>query len=164
MGETEVRTLYHTLITAWNDHDGTAMAAPFADDGVVIGFDGSVSSGKQTISSEMTSIFSEHETGRYAVKVKAVRELGQDAMILRAVAGLVPPGQTAIRPETNSHQTVVAEAHDGAALLVDHGRRVVAVLLQQPLRLRQRGGGRDAERLRHHVRHPPFEELVHGAG
>ena len=34
-------------------------------------------------------------------------------MILRAVAGLVPPGQTAIRPETNSHQTVVAEAHDG---------------------------------------------------
>ena len=113
MGETEVRTLYHTLITAWNDHDGTAMAAPFADDGVVIGFDGSVSSGRQTISSEMTSIFSEHETGRYAVKVKAVRELGQYAMILRAVAGLVPPGQTAIRPETNSHQTVVAEAHDG---------------------------------------------------
>jgi uncharacterized protein (TIGR02246 family) len=113
MGENEVRTLYHTLITAWNDHDGTAMAAPFADDGVVIGFDGSVSSGKQTISSEMTDIFSDHETGRYAVKVKAVRELGQDAMILRAIAGLVPPGHTAIRPEANSHQTVLAEAHDG---------------------------------------------------
>ena len=113
MGENEVRALYDTLITAWNDHDGTAMAAPFAKDGVVIGFDGSVSSGRQTISSEMTNIFTDHETGRYAVKVKSVRELGQHAMILRAIAGLVPPGQTAIRPETNSHQTIVAEAQHG---------------------------------------------------
>jgi uncharacterized protein (TIGR02246 family) len=44
--------------------------------------------------------------------VKSVRELAQQAVILRAIAGLVPPGQTAIRPETNSHQTVVAEAQD----------------------------------------------------
>ena len=106
MGENDVRALYDTLITAWNDHDGTAMAAPFAEDGVIIGFDGSVSSGRQTISSEMANIFADHETGRYAVKVKAVRELGQRAVILRAIAGLVPPGQTAIRSETNSHQTV----------------------------------------------------------
>ena len=113
MGENEVRALYDTLITAWNDHDGTAVAAPFAKDGVVIGFDGSVSSGRQTIRSEMTNIFTDHETGRYAVKVKSVRELGQHAMILRAIAGLVPPGQTAIRPETNSHQTIVAEAQHG---------------------------------------------------
>jgi uncharacterized protein (TIGR02246 family) len=113
MGEKQVRALYDTLITAWNDHDGTAMAAPFAEDGVVIGFDGSVSSGIQAISSAMTNIFADHETGRYAVKVKSVRELAQQAVILRAIAGLVPPGQTAIRPETNSHQTVAAEARDG---------------------------------------------------
>jgi uncharacterized protein (TIGR02246 family) len=113
MGENEVRALYDTLITAWNDHDGTAMAAPFADDGVVIGFDGSVSSGMQTISSEMANIFADHETGRYAVKVTSVRELGQHAAILRAIAGLVPPGRTAINPETNSHQSVVAEMQHG---------------------------------------------------
>lgn len=113
MSENEIRALYDTLIAGWNDHDGKAMAEPFAEDGVVIGFDGSVSSGKQTISSEMADIFADHETGRYAVKVKSVRGLGQHAMILRAVAGLVPPGQTAIRSETNSHQTVVAEAQDG---------------------------------------------------
>jgi uncharacterized protein (TIGR02246 family) len=113
MGENEVRTLYDTLITAWNEHDGTAMAAPFADDGVVIGFDGSVSSGMQTISSEMANIFADHETGRYAVKVTSVRELGQHAAILRAIAGLVPPGRTAINPETNSHQSVVAEMQHG---------------------------------------------------
>jgi uncharacterized protein (TIGR02246 family) len=113
MSENEVRALYDTLIAGWNDHDGTAMAALFAADGVVIGFDGSMSTGKQTIGTEMSNIFADHETGRYAVKVKSLRELGQDAMILRAIAGLVPPGQTAIKADTNSHQTVVAEHRDG---------------------------------------------------
>ncbi len=113
MSENEVRALYDTLIAGWNDHDGTAVAALFAADGVVIGFDGSVSSGKQTIGTEMSNIFADHETGRYAVKVKSLRELGQHAMILRAIAGLVPPGQTAIKPDANSHQTVVAEDRDG---------------------------------------------------
>jgi uncharacterized protein (TIGR02246 family) len=113
MGENEVRTLYDNLITAWNDHDGRAMAATFAEDGVIIGFDGSVSSGSQAIGSEMANIFADHETGRYAVKVTSVRELGQHAVILRAIAGLVPPGRTAINPETNSHQSVVAEMQHG---------------------------------------------------
>jgi uncharacterized protein (TIGR02246 family) len=113
MTENEVRALYAQLIAGWNAHDGEAMAAPFALDGVIIGFDGSVSSGKQTIGGEMASIFADHETGRYAVKVQSVRALGRQAMILRAIAGLVPPGRTAINPQTNSHQTVVAEAQDG---------------------------------------------------
>jgi uncharacterized protein (TIGR02246 family) len=137
----EVRALYDTLITAWNDHDGTAMAAPFAEDGVVIGFDGSVSSGKQAIRSEMTSIFADHETGRYAVEVKSVRGLGQHAMILRAIAGLVSPGQTAINPDTNSHQTVVAEGDDGQWRIVlfqntpaqFHGRPELVVEMTQEL-------------------------------
>ena len=34
-------------------------------------------------------------------------------MIVRAIAGLVPPGKSAISPATNSHQTVVAEKQDG---------------------------------------------------
>jgi uncharacterized protein (TIGR02246 family) len=89
------------------------MAEPFAEDGVIIGFDGSVSSGKQTISTEMSNVFADHETGRYAVKVRSVRSLGRQAMILRAIAGLVPSGKTAIRSETNSHQTLVAEERRG---------------------------------------------------
>lgn len=113
MSENDVRALYNTLIAGWNDHDGQAMAAAFAEDGVVIGFDGSVSSGRHTIGSEMASIFADHETGRYAVKVQSVRALGPQAMILRAIAGLVPPGQSAINPDTNSYQTLVADAQDG---------------------------------------------------
>lgn len=113
MSENEVKALYQKLIAGWNAHDGEAMAAPFADDGVIIGFDGSLSSGKQTISTEMASIFADHETGRYAVKVESIRVLGPEAVILRAIAGLVPPGRAAINPETNSHQTVVAEGQNG---------------------------------------------------
>jgi uncharacterized protein (TIGR02246 family) len=113
MSEREVRALYAKLIAGWNAHDGEAMAAPFADDGVIIGFDGSVSSGKETIGKEMASIFADHETGRYAAKVKSVMTLGTQVVILRAIAGLVPSGQSAINSETNSHQTVVAERQEG---------------------------------------------------
>ncbi|HEY6684199.1 MAG TPA: SgcJ/EcaC family oxidoreductase [Propionibacteriaceae bacterium] len=113
MSENDVRALYDRLITGWNDHDGDAMAEPFAEDSVIIGFDGSVNSGRQTIGTEMSNIFADHETGRFAVKVQSVRSLGPQAMILRAIAGLVPPGETGINPETNSHKTVVAEQQDG---------------------------------------------------
>jgi hypothetical protein len=40
MSENDVSALYDRLITGWNDHDGHVMAEPFAEDGVVIGFDG----------------------------------------------------------------------------------------------------------------------------
>src|SRR5215217_470467 len=90
MSENEVTALYEKLIAGWNAHDGEAMAAPFAADGVIIGFDGSVSSGKQTIGAEMASIFADHQTGRYAVKVQSVRTLGPEAVILRAIAELFP--------------------------------------------------------------------------
>jgi len=113
MSQDQVRALYESLIAGWNDHDGAAMAGPFARDGVVIGFDGSVSTGRDTISAEMSRIFADHETGRYVVEVRDVRRLGTDAMLLRAVAGLVPPGKSAITPETNAHQTVVAEQRPG---------------------------------------------------
>jgi len=133
MGENEVLALYDRLIAGWNDHDGDAMAEPFAADGVVIGFDGSVSSGRQTIGTEMSNIFADHETGRYAVKVRSVRPLGPHAMILRAIAGLVPPGRTAINPETNSHQTVVAEEQQ-------HGQWKIALFQNTPAQFHGRPG------------------------
>jgi uncharacterized protein (TIGR02246 family) len=113
MSEDEIHALYDALIAGWNDHDGAAMAASFADDSVVIGFDGSLHIGRHTIRTQMARIFADHETGRYVIKVREVRAVGSDAMLLRAIAGLIPPGQTTINPDTNSHQTVVAERRDG---------------------------------------------------
>ena len=118
MSENDVRALYDQLIAAWNDHDGEAMAEPFAEDGVIIGFDGSISYGRGKIGAEMSTIFADHKTARYAVKVQSVRPLGPQAMILRAIAGLVPPGQTSINSETNSHQTLIAEEQQGRWTIV----------------------------------------------
>jgi uncharacterized protein (TIGR02246 family) len=118
VGEQDVRALYDAVIASWNGRDGAAMAAPFADDAIVIGFDGSLSVGKETIAAEMASIFADHETARYAVKVTDVRPIGADVMLLRAIAGLTPPGQSTINPDQNAHQTVVAVRQDSGWKIV----------------------------------------------
>jgi uncharacterized protein (TIGR02246 family) len=113
MAENEIRKLYEALITGWNGHDGAAIAEPFAEDGVVIGYDGSVHSSKSTIAAEMAQIFADHETGRYVVKVQRVRPVGSDAAVLQAISGLIPPGQTRVNAGTNAHQTLLAERRSG---------------------------------------------------
>jgi uncharacterized protein (TIGR02246 family) len=113
MSAADVRKLYDAVIAGWNNHDGAAMAAPFAEDGVVIGYDGSVQSGRHTIATEMSQIFDDHETGRYVVKVRGVRTLGSQAAMLYAISGLVPPGQSRVKSETNAHHTLLAEQQDG---------------------------------------------------
>jgi uncharacterized protein (TIGR02246 family) len=61
----------------------------------------------------MRQIFAEHTTAAFVAKVRGVRLLGAEAGILRAVAGMVPPGQTELEPKVNTHHTVVAVKRDG---------------------------------------------------
>ena len=51
--EMEVRTLYQQVLNGWNQHDAGAFAAPFAEDGEVIGFDGSQMTGRAEIASTL---------------------------------------------------------------------------------------------------------------
>ena len=108
----EIEALYRRLIDAWNAHDGEAMAAAFASNGEMIGFDGSVVMGRAEIAAEMSRIFADHETARYLTKVKDVRELTPRAAVLRAIAGMVPPGASELNPDVNAHQTLVATRSD----------------------------------------------------
>jgi uncharacterized protein (TIGR02246 family) len=41
MNETHMRRLYERILEAWNSRSGDGYAAAFAEDGVVVGFDGS---------------------------------------------------------------------------------------------------------------------------
>jgi uncharacterized protein (TIGR02246 family) len=119
--EAEVRELYRRIIDGWNQSDGDAFAAPFADDGIVIGFDGSASNGRDTIAEEMNRIFADHETGTYVGKVREVRMLGEDAALLRAVAGVIPAGRDDLEPKQNSEQSLVAErGSDGWRVALYH--------------------------------------------
>jgi uncharacterized protein (TIGR02246 family) len=114
-----VRGLYEDVIAGWNARSGTAFAAPFAEDGDSIGYDGSHHSGRSGLAHDLQDIFDHHPTARYVTIVRDLRPLGTDAMILRAVTGLVPPGSSTVRPDTSAWQTVVAERRpDGWAVVL----------------------------------------------
>jgi uncharacterized protein (TIGR02246 family) len=110
--ENAIRALYRSILDGWNNASGEAFAAPFADDGEAIGYDGSVHSGRTGIAAELDEIFAHHATAKYVARVKSVRLLGDDAGVLRAIAGLVPPDESDIDDRLNAHQTVVAARVD----------------------------------------------------
>jgi uncharacterized protein (TIGR02246 family) len=113
--ERAMRDLYIRLLTGWNDRDAGAMAACFSEHATMIGFDGSLAIGRRGIEAHLAPIFRDHPTAAFVTLIREVRPIG-DAMLLRADVGMVPPGKSEIRPETNARQ--VAVAHAGASGLV----------------------------------------------
>lgn len=114
MSETEhVKSLHTALLDAWNRRDAEAMAEFFSSNGSQVGFDGSEANSPAEIRAHLEPIFRDHPTARFVAKVREVRMIGENAALLRAVAGMVPPGQSKIRQETNAIQTLVASKSDG---------------------------------------------------
>lgn len=111
--EDEVRSLYNQLIDQWNERNAGGYAQLFTDDGSIVGFDGSVVDGASEIESHLSEIFADHVTARYVGKIREIRFLMPDVALLRAVVGMVPPGQTDINPATNAIQSMVAVNHNG---------------------------------------------------
>lgn len=111
-GERAIRELYESLVEHWNQRDAPGFAALFDDDGFAIGFDGTEHNGRVQIETEIGQIFAEHQTGSYVGTVREIRVLTDDVAVLRAVAAIVPPGASEIKPETNALQTVVARCRD----------------------------------------------------
>jgi len=109
----EIQALYHQFLEAWNNRNARAMADLFADKGEMIGYDGSQEIGREEIFSHLKAIFEDHPTARFVGKVKNVRLLGSNIAILRAIAGMVPPGQSDINPKVNTHHTLIAENNEG---------------------------------------------------
>ena len=103
--------LYASLLNKWNKRDAAGMAALIADDGTVIGFDGSMMNGPAEMEAALKSIFDDHPTGMYVTKIREVRLLGPNVGILRAVAGMVPAGELELNPSLNAIQTLVAQCH-----------------------------------------------------
>jgi uncharacterized protein (TIGR02246 family) len=106
--DSAVRDLYTRLLEAWNERAAERFAALFACDGALIGFDGSQASGEQ-IADHLRPIFADHPTAAYVAKVRQIRSLGPGSVMLRAIAGMVPPGRAQLNPALNALQTLVAE-------------------------------------------------------
>lgn len=140
--ETELRALYQGLLEAWQQRDGAAFAAKFMEDGHAIGYDGSEHHGRAGIASDLNTIFAAHATPTYVSRIREVRLLGSGAAVVRAAAGLVPPGETDINPAINAWQTMVAMKVGGGWQIVlfqntpaqFHGRPQLAEALSAELR------------------------------
>ena len=106
--EIEIRTLYQDLLECWNTREASGFAALFTDEGSSIGFDGSMLDGPGEIESSLSQIFAHHQTAPYVAKVRHVRFLTPQVALLRAVVGMVPPGQVDLNPAVNSIHTLTA--------------------------------------------------------
>ncbi|KIL42331.1 methionyl-tRNA formyltransferase [Gordoniibacillus kamchatkensis] len=109
----EVQALYRQLLEAWNNRSARGMADLFAEEGEMIGYDGSQAFGPDEIYSHLHPIFEHHPTAAFVSKVKQVRVLSAEIAVLRAVAGMVPPGKSDINPQVNTHHTLVATNNEG---------------------------------------------------
>src|SRR5512132_2028905 len=82
--EQEVRALYQQVLERWNARNAEGMAALFAEDGNVVGFDGSQIDGRVEIAASMGQIFASHMTAAYVGIIREVRFLTPQAALLRA--------------------------------------------------------------------------------
>jgi uncharacterized protein (TIGR02246 family) len=112
--EAAVRALYAQLMDGWNAGSGEAFAAPFADDGDLIAFDGTHFKGRHEITPFHQQLFETHLKGtRLVGQIMSVRFLGPDVALMHAVGGTVMRGKSTPAPERDSIQTLVAAKRDG---------------------------------------------------
>jgi uncharacterized protein (TIGR02246 family) len=136
-----IEACYRAIIAAWNSGDPKGFAAQFAENGSVIGYDGSPSNSRAEIEAHLTAIFKDHKPGRFVTIVREVRQLSDTAGLVRANVGIIPNGQKEIKPEVNFLQTLTAVKQNGqwrAALLQApaqfHGRPEMSAQLTADLR------------------------------
>ncbi|MCF6743658.1 SgcJ/EcaC family oxidoreductase [Blastococcus sp. KM273128] len=111
--DAQIQALYAEFIDGWNRRSGAAVAAGFADDGDIIGFDGSHHRGRLSIAADLRQVFSSHQTPAYVAVVRSVRPVGEGVAMLTAHAGMIPAGGSDLDPALNAVHTMIA---------VDEGR------------------------------------------
>lgn len=111
--EAAVRALYQQLMNAWNEGNGEAYAAPFAEDGDLVGFDGTHFKGRQEIVSFHQPLFDKWLKGtRLVGEVRHLRFLTSDVAVMHAIGGTIMRGELKPSPARDSIQTLVAVRKD----------------------------------------------------
>lgn len=140
--EYQVRRIYQQMLEEWNRRDASRISKLYTQDGNIVGFDGSPINGRTEIEKMMSQIFADHQTAAYIGVIREVRFLTAEVAILRAVAGMVPPGKSDLNPAVNAIQSLIAVKQDGEwyiALFQNtpaqfHGRPDLAEQLTDELR------------------------------
>jgi uncharacterized protein (TIGR02246 family) len=135
--DAQIRALYTSFLDGWNRRSGAAVAAGFADDGDIIGFDGSHHRGRLSIAADLRQVFGSHQTPTYVGIVRSVRPLAPGVALLLAHAGMIPPGGEDLDPALHTVHTVVA-VDDGG------GRWRISLLQATPAAWHGRDDAREA--------------------
>jgi uncharacterized protein (TIGR02246 family) len=106
--ERATRELYERLIEAWNKRNARDFALAFASNGSIVGFDGSQVDGQLEIGAHISEVVSHHQTAAFVTIVREVRSLSSGVTLLRANAGMIPPGKDELNPDMNAVQSLVA--------------------------------------------------------
>lgn len=107
-----VSSLYRRFLDSWNERNAAAMAALFAEEALLVGFDGSLMFGPQEIETTIGQIFADHQTAPYVGLVREARRLTADSALLHAVAGMPVRGESKVNPAANAIQNLVAVRQD----------------------------------------------------
>jgi uncharacterized protein (TIGR02246 family) len=107
--ERAIRALHRCVLDAWAAGDGEAFAAPFSEDALFIGFDGSVMRGREQIAATHQEVFERWMKGTRLVEERTeVRFLEPDVAVVHTLGGTVLRGKSEPTPERDSIQTLVA--------------------------------------------------------
>ena len=109
-----VEELYANLMDAWNKRDAKAFEELFIVDGDLVGFDGTQVHGQGNVGEHLRSIFGEHPTLKYVYRITGVTQVSTDVAIVRAIAGMIPPGATDLDPKLNAIHRLTAVHRGGA--------------------------------------------------
>lgn len=109
-----IQDVYRRLLEGWNHKDAAGMTKVFTANGEMLGFDGSHARGQEEIFSHLAPVFEHHPTARFVSIVKEIRFLSSEAALLRAIAGMVPPGKSDLNPNVNTHHTLFLLKQDGS--------------------------------------------------
>lgn len=117
--EEEVHDLYSKLILSWNHQDALVFSGLFSKHGMAIGFDGTQLTGQKEIEAAVTNIFHDHVTSTYITKVRDIRSIAKDVLLLRSVVGMISPGEYDINPAMNAIQSLLAvKSVDGWSIVL----------------------------------------------
>ena len=105
--EIQVYELHKNLLQSWNDRDAGAFADHFAHECICVGFDGTEYTMASEIEAALSEIFRRHPVASYVSKVRSARRVDAATVVLRAVAGMIPPGQMTLRTDRSAIQVMV---------------------------------------------------------
>jgi uncharacterized protein (TIGR02246 family) len=135
--DAQIRALYAQLLEGWNRRSGAAVAAGFADDGDIIGFDGSHHRGRLAIAADLRQVFASHETPSYVGTIRSVRPMAPGVAVLMAHAGMIPAGGSDLDPSLHAVHTLVVVDEGG-------GRWRISLFQTTPAAWHQHPEARDA--------------------